>query len=92
MNDLIEKLNGMSEQRDEKLEDAAVQLFKAIMNNGIKCIGHNNFVFKVDITIGVGPGDLEGQKVLNANLQVALNAAQKEMLAFQEAKQEGKLQ
>lgn len=57
------------------LEQAAVDFFKAIQGTGAAILGHTEFVFKIDCTIGSRPEEAEHAKLISIHIQCALNVA-----------------
>lgn len=58
-----------------ELEQSATDFFKAVLKTGSDILGHPNFQFKIDATIGTKPEDREGGKLIGALIQDALNVA-----------------
>lgn len=58
-----------------ELEQATTAFFKAILKIGSDVLGHPDFVFKIDATIGAKPEDAERAKLIGTRIQDALNVA-----------------
>jgi hypothetical protein len=61
-----------------ELEQAAVAFFKAVLKTGRDILGHSEFAFKMDATIGTKPEDAERGKLIGARIQDALNIAKEQ--------------
>jgi len=57
------------------LDDAFIAAFKEIYATGHEILGHTDFAFKIDATIGTRSRDEEGGKLIGARIQEALTAA-----------------
>jgi hypothetical protein len=60
------------------LEQAATDLFKAVLKTGTEIMGHPDFMFKIDATIGSRPEDAERAKLIGMRIQEALNVAKRQ--------------
>ena len=57
------------------LEQASIDFFKAILKTGAEILGHPDFFFKIDATIGSKAEDAERAKMIGTRIQDALNVA-----------------
>lgn len=57
------------------LDQAAAAFFQAIQKAGADTLGHARFGFKIDISLAVAPEDAEIARLINAQIQAALNTA-----------------
>jgi hypothetical protein len=57
------------------LEQASIDFFKAILKTGNEILGHPDFLFKIDCTIGSRPEDAERAKLIGARIQESLDIA-----------------
>lgn len=58
-----------------ELEQAATDLFKAILKTGRSILGHTEFHFKIQTTIATKTEDAEGGKLIGASIQNAMDFA-----------------
>jgi hypothetical protein len=58
-----------------KLEMISIDYFKEILAIGREVLGHPDFVFKIDVTIGSKPKDSELAKIIGERIQDALDTA-----------------
>ena len=59
-----------------ELERASIDFYKAIMKTGRDILGHDEFAFKVETTIGTKAEDAERAQILGARIQDALKEGQ----------------
>jgi hypothetical protein len=60
-----------------ELDQAAIDLFKAVLKTGRDILGHPEFNFKFDATIGTRAEDAAGGQLLGMRIQEALEIAKK---------------
>jgi hypothetical protein len=58
-----------------ELEQASTAFFKAILKTGAEILGHPEFMFKIDCSIGSKPEDFDRAKLIGMRVQEALDVA-----------------
>lgn len=57
------------------LDDAFIAVFREIYATGQEILGHRDFAFKIDATIGTRPKEEEEGRLIGAKIQEALTTA-----------------
>jgi hypothetical protein len=60
-----------------ELEQATINFFKAVLKTGNEILGHSEFQFKIDASIGTKPEDAERAKLIGSRIQDALDTAKR---------------
>jgi hypothetical protein len=58
-----------------ELEQASINYFRAILRTGTDILGHSDFMFKIDCTIGSKQEDAERAELIGVRIQKALDVA-----------------